>query len=107
MRVSSAVPPDIAEYPAQPASGQRELYIPFWHFLRTGVNIGALPRIPGHRVAPLPQAIVRLRYGVAKLCWRWLSRRSRKSRVNWERMTELLRQHPLPPANVVRSLYAT
>ena len=33
--------------------------------------------------------------------------RRRKSRVNWERMTELLRQHPLPPAKIVHSIYAS
>ncbi len=33
--------------------------------------------------------------------WRkWLSRRSRKSRLNWDKMRELLRQHPLPRPRV-------
>ena len=33
--------------------------------------------------------------------WRkWLSRRSRKSRLNWDTMRELLRQHPLPRPRV-------
>ena len=31
--------------------------------------------------------------------------RRRKSRVNWERMTQLLRQHPLPSAKVMHSIY--
>ena len=36
-----------------------------------------------------------------------LARRTRKGRVTWDRMTELLDRHPLPPATVVRSIYAT
>ena len=41
------------------------------------------------------------RYHV-KLIWRkWLSRRSRKARVNWVRMREILRRHPLPAARVL------
>ena len=46
-------------------------------------------------------------YEVACLWRKWLSRRSRNSRINWERMTALLRQHPLPPAKVIRSIYAS
>ena len=44
---------------------------------------------------------------VACIWRRWLSRRSRKSRINRERMQALLKQYPLPPAKVVRSIYAT
>ena len=40
--------------------------------------------------------------------WRkWLSRRHRAGRLNWDRMNELLKRHPLPPAKVMRSIYAT
>ena len=40
--------------------------------------------------------------------WRkWLSRRSRKGRVVWEQMKEILRRNPLPKVKVVRSIYAT
>ncbi len=40
--------------------------------------------------------------------WRtWLSRRRRAGHLNWARMDELLRRHPLPPAKVMRSIYAT
>ncbi len=40
--------------------------------------------------------------------WRkWLSRRDRTGRLSWDRMNELLRRHPLPPAKVTRSIYAT
>ena len=40
--------------------------------------------------------------------WRkWLSRRSRKGRVNWEQMAEILKRNPLPHARVARSIYAT
>ena len=47
------------------------------------------------------------RYQVVRLWQKWLSRRSRKSRVNWERMTEVLRRYPLPPAKVVRTIYTS
>ena len=40
--------------------------------------------------------------------WRkWLSRRRRAGRLNWDRMNEILNRHPLPPAKVVHSIYAT
>ena len=36
--------------------------------------------------------------------WRkWLSRRSRSDRIDWDQMVSLLRQHPLPPAKAVHS----
>ena len=40
--------------------------------------------------------------------WKWaLSRRSRDSRLSWDRMYAILRRFPLPHAKVVRSIYAT
>ena len=36
-----------------------------------------------------------------------LLRRSHKSRVSWEGMTELLRRHRQPSARVLHSIYAT
>lgn len=47
------------------------------------------------------------RYEVVRTWQKWLSRRSRKSRVNWERMAEVLKRYPLPPAKVVHSIYTT
>ena len=46
------------------------------------------------------------RYQVIR-SWKWaLSRRSRKDRLNWARMNDVvLRNHPLPSARVVRSIY--
>ena len=46
------------------------------------------------------------RHEVVCIWKKWLSRRSRKSRVNWERMARILQTYPLPPAKVVRSIYA-
>ena len=38
--------------------------------------------------------------------WRkWLSRRSRKAHLNWEKFQRLLRHHPLTPPRVVHSVY--
>ncbi len=39
-------------------------------------------------------------YQVERTWRKWLSRRSRKSRLNWDKMRELLRQHPLPRPRV-------
>ena len=39
-------------------------------------------------------------YQVARLWRKWLSRRSRKSRLNWDQMRELLRRYPLPRPRV-------
>lgn len=47
------------------------------------------------------------RYQVVRNWQRWLSWRSRKRRVNWECMGEMLRRYPLPNATVMRSSYAT
>ena len=42
-----------------------------------------------------------------KCIWRkWLSRRSRKSRLNWDKMRELLRRHPLPRPRVQPAITA-
>lgn len=46
-----------------------------------------------------------LRRWVERLWRKWLSRRSRKARLDWEQMTALLKRHPLLPARVVHSVY--
>ena len=47
------------------------------------------------------------RYQVTRAWRKWLSRRSSKGWVNWEKMKEILRRNPLPSARVVRSIYVT
>ena len=47
------------------------------------------------------------RYEVIRAWRKWLARRSRSGSLTWERMHALLRQHPLPPAKVVHSIYAS
>ena len=47
------------------------------------------------------------RYEVVGIWRKWLSRRSRKSNLNWERMQEVLKRYPLPSATVVHSVYAS
>ena len=44
---------------------------------------------------------------VARSWRKWLSRRRRAGRLNWDRMNEVLKRHPLPPAKVMRSIYVT
>ena len=39
-------------------------------------------------------------------CWRkWLSRRNRERRLDWNMFNRLLERYPLPPARVVHSVY--
>ena len=47
------------------------------------------------------------RYQVTRTWRKWLSRRSRTGRVNWDRMQAILAHYPLPKAKVVRSIIAT
>ena len=51
------------------------------------------------------RALVALRPLVNKVWFKWLRRRSWKSRLNWKRMRRLLELFPLPPARVVHSVY--
>ena len=46
--------------------------------------------------------ISRFRHEVTHIWRKWLSRRHRQGRVNWERMKDILRLYPLPPAHVRR-----
>ena len=47
------------------------------------------------------------RYEVIRAWRKWLARRSRSGSLTWERMNALLLRHPLPPAKVVHSIYAS
>jgi group II intron reverse transcriptase/maturase len=47
-------------------------------------------------------ALKRLLHEVKRTWRKWLSTRSRDGRFSWERMTELLKRHPLPPPRIVR-----
>ena len=51
------------------------------------------------------RALQALRHWVPKIWFKWLKRRSWKSRWNWTRMNRLLEVFPLPPARVVHSIY--
>jgi RNA-directed DNA polymerase len=43
---------------------------------------------------------------LAKKAWfKWLSRRSQKAALNWERFSAILERYPLPPARVVHSVF--
>ncbi len=46
-----------------------------------------------------------LRRKVERAWRKWLSRRSRKAALTWEKMAALLQRHPLAPARVVHSIY--
>lgn len=48
------------------------------------------------------EALHRFRQGVRRVWHKWLSRRSRKARLSWERMQRLLERYPLPPARIQR-----
>jgi RNA-directed DNA polymerase len=53
------------------------------------------------------KALGRLRYEVQGRWRKWLSRRSRAAQLNWTQFNRLLQRHPLQPARVVHSVYAT
>jgi len=42
------------------------------------------------------------RYQVIRIWRKWLARRNRLRRMNWDRMNALLRQYPLPSVKIVR-----
>lgn len=50
------------------------------------------------------EALKRLRHAVERIWHKWLSRRSWKARLTWERMRELLGVMPLPPPRAVHSV---
>lgn len=54
-------------------------------------------------ITPNADALERLRHEVARRWRKWLSTRSRKGRLSWERMRALLRIFPLPRARIVHS----
>ena len=43
------------------------------------------------------------RYQVARTWRKWLTRRSRRRCLNWDRMNEILKRYPLPSVTFVRS----
>jgi RNA-directed DNA polymerase len=40
---------------------------------------------------------------VRRIWWKWLSRRSHRAKLSWERMSELLERYPLPRPRIVHS----
>jgi len=53
------------------------------------------------------RALAALRHHVRRSWFKWLQRRSWRSRWTWTRMVRLLEVMPLPPARVVHSIYNT
>jgi group II intron reverse transcriptase/maturase len=51
------------------------------------------------------EALANLRHHVERSWFKWLRRRSWRSRWTWERMCRLLKAMPLPPVRVVHSIY--
>jgi len=51
------------------------------------------------------RALAALRDHVRRIWFKWLQRRSWRSRWTWERMGRLLEAMPLPPVRVVHSIY--
>jgi RNA-directed DNA polymerase len=43
--------------------------------------------------------------GVHRIWYHWLSRRSQKKRMPWEKFNRLLERYPLPPIKIVHSVY--
>ena len=53
------------------------------------------------------RALSRFRFEVQRRWRKWLNRRSHATRLDWSAFNRLLTRHPLPPARVVHSVYAT
>lgn len=53
------------------------------------------------------RSVGRLAYHVRRAWYTWLRRRSQRSRLNWDRFNDLLRDFPLSPPRVTTSLWAT
>jgi RNA-directed DNA polymerase len=53
------------------------------------------------------RGVRQFRQGVIKLWWKWLSRRSQRSRLLWDNFHKLLKQYPLPQAKIVHSTFKT
>ena len=49
--------------------------------------------------------LAKLWHAVERIWQRWLSRRSQRAKIKWERFEQLLRVFPLPPPRVVHSIY--
>jgi hypothetical protein len=49
------------------------------------------------------KALWRFLYEVTRAWRKWLGRRSQRARVDWARMSMLLKRHPLPQPRIVRS----
>jgi group II intron reverse transcriptase/maturase len=49
--------------------------------------------------------LTRYLHAVERIWQRWLSRRSQRAKIRWDRFRQLLRVFPLPPPRVVHSIY--
>ena len=50
------------------------------------------------------KSLVRFRWEVEGLWWKWLSRRSYRARLTWEAMKRVLARYPLPPPKATHSI---
>ena len=50
-------------------------------------------------------ALGRFLVAVTRAWWKWLSRRSHRARLTWDRFNAILRRYPLPAPRVVHSVY--
>jgi group II intron reverse transcriptase/maturase len=71
---------------------------------------GLVRRLQGHYgyfgVTGNHPRLGRYRWEAIRLWRHWLSRRSQRAGLSWEKFQRLLHAHPIPPARVVRSIYA-
>jgi RNA-directed DNA polymerase len=49
------------------------------------------------------RSLAQFRHEVIRIWRKWLSRRSQRSLIPWDRFTELLKRYPLPPIKIVHS----
>jgi group II intron reverse transcriptase/maturase len=51
------------------------------------------------------KALGRFLHAVTRIWRKWLSRRSQRGRITWDRFNQILRRYPLPAVRVVHSIY--
>lgn len=81
-----------------------------WRFLSIREQQKALTqKLRGHYayfgITGNSKALQRFKDQVARTWRKWLSRRSQRAQMNWERFHNLLRRYPLPPPICVHSTY--
>jgi RNA-directed DNA polymerase len=53
------------------------------------------------------RSLMQVRYAATRAWYKWLRRRSQRTRLNWQRYSDLLKAFPLPPARIRVQIWAS